>query len=194
MSASNQDIALTIISDGKSAYFSSVKGIGNIIWDARLGIFNNQDPIARKALKFIKGGAWEECVDQLKSPLANPVYGTIEINFDTKKIQDDNGYSESTCMLFEWLLRSVHDVINRKEGLIPKESLLDHFRSGRIQLYAGNNAYGEPLKFSDLASAYTSLCTIKEVAWEEDRKHIGFARLILPSNWTYQNKNNGLNS
>ena len=184
MGTSNRDIALTVIANGESAHFASVKGVGNIIWDTRLGIFSEEVPRACEALAFIAGTDWEHCVEVLDGPLQNAVYGSITINFDSRTVIDANGYGPSDRMFFEWLVQSVHDAANGSDGLIPKSSLLAHFASGRIQLLAGLEPYGEVLRFENLGVATNALAGLKDAAWEVDRKFISFARILMPEGWT----------
>lgn len=103
MGASAKDICLCIVANGESAFYSSVKGIGHIIWDIRLGLFSDAIPDAKHALDFIVGSDWEWCTYALSEPLSDPVYGNVTIDFDKKIITDDNGWGLSTRMLYEWL-------------------------------------------------------------------------------------------
>lgn len=95
MGASNRDIALTVIAKGEHAYYSSVKGIGSIIWDTRTGIFSEEIPKAGEVFAFVKGTEWEDCLECLDKPLLDPVYGSITIDFDNKTVTDANGYGPS---------------------------------------------------------------------------------------------------
>lgn len=119
MGASNNDIALTIVSNGETAHYSSVKGVGNIIWDIRFGIFNHPIRDAFTALDFTQGTDWEQCIQRLQVPLANPIYGTTNINFDLKTITDNNGFSDSRVIFFEWLLNSIIDARKNGDGIFP---------------------------------------------------------------------------
>lgn len=186
MSASNEDISLTIIANGERAFYSGVKGVGNLIFDTRLGMFSGHIPKPSRALDFIAGTDWEYCVEALGEPIQNPVYGSVTIDFDKKIVTDENGYGPSDRIFFAWLVESVRDAIKGSDGLIPRESLLEHFRFGRIQLLAGLTPYGNPLQFDSLESANKSLAKLKEAVWESERKSISFACISMPEGWAIQ--------
>jgi len=183
MGVSREDISLTIIANNEHVYYSSVKGVGNLIWDIRLGIFSNTPPKADTALEFIVGTDWEDCTVKLDQPLTDPVYGSFTIDFDRKVVVDANGWGPSNRIFFDWLERSVVEALAGAEGLVPGPSLLDHFKHGRIQIEAGTVPYGDKLRFGSLEEARDALAAMKIGAWDANRKMLSFARISLPDRW-----------
>lgn len=185
MSASSKDIALTIISNGERAYYSSVKNAGNLIWDIRLGVFSGSCPKADQALQFLRGTDWEDCTETLRKPLVDPVYGSVTIDFDQKIVTDANGWGSSDRIFFSWLTQSISAAMYGACGLVPEASLLEHFAQRRIQLEVGpkHTAYGDPLSFDSLVEAKEKLQQVEDLVWNEHHCTLSFARIALPTGW-----------
>lgn len=190
MGASSQDINLIIISNEQTAYYSSVKGCGNLIWDIRFGLFKDEKPDAFKILEFTKNTDWENCIVVLDKPLENPIYGSIIINFDKKEIIDNNGYGLSNTMSLTWLIYSTYDALENKEGLIPKKSLENHLKNNRITFidYKGN-LIGESLPktfkefklfLDNLGFEHRYALSIKAI-----EKSYHTVALKIPQDWTH---------
>lgn len=135
MASSNDDIALTITSNGKSAFYSSVKGCGNLLAEVGLGIYSDAKPDPFKAFSFTKKGDWNDTISKRKTPLQNPIYGFIDIDFDLKEVRYNNGYGVPNIFFFEWVYDSVRDAVNKKEGYISKKSIIEHIKNNRIHFF-----------------------------------------------------------
>lgn len=188
MSASNEDINLTIISNGQTAYYSSVKGIGHILWDIRFGLFSEEKPNPFTVLKFTKNTDWEDCIEVLDRPLDNPVYGIITVDFDNKVIIDSNGYGLFNQMFIQWFAQSVLKP-SSKGVMIPKKSLDEHLKNGRLSIYGGNNVLF-PKNIKDMqvmlsSWGWTNQYSIPEFIREN---HYDFVTLEIPIGWHHQDE------
>lgn len=128
MSSSVRDINLTIISNGVYAYYACVKGIGSIFSELDFGIYSDTKPDAKRIFSFIEDTDWEDCIEAIYRPLGAPVYGFIVVNFDTKTISFDNGYSVPNFFFIDWIIYSLVG----KSGLLSQNSALTHFKEKRM--------------------------------------------------------------
>jgi hypothetical protein len=177
MGASNSDIGLTVISNGEVAHYASVKGCGNLIWDMRLGLYGEVKPDPHAVLDFVAGSNWEDCVEKLSGPLHSPIYGTITLDFDLRRVVDDNGYDSSDKMKAEWLLRSIRAAMTGdSEAMCPSESLLDHLKHQRIRLVPLWAEKGDEaiVVFDGLEAAAGQ---IEPLRWDH------FSRIDMPTGW-----------
>ncbi|WP_410950981.1 hypothetical protein [Pseudomonas sp. S1(2024)] len=118
-------------------------------------------------------------LEAIESPLAEPVYGSITVDFDAKHIIDRSGFGHFFDMNLSWLAMTWRFP---REAPVTKKSLRGHLRAGRVQL----------IEACDLRDA----CPTGEVfpttlpkaqAFAEHKLDIGswYARFNLPEGWTY---------
>ncbi len=177
MSSSVHDIALSIISNGKTSYYSSVKGCGNLISELDFGVYGSTNPDSSKALKWTKGTDWEDCIEKLKSPLLNPTYGTIDVDFDLRQVRYNNSYAPPNYYFFDWIYRSIEETIDGDRSYISSKSINDHVKNKRIKYYRSND--DEPVDFSsplNLPDYLKSLQSLKD-------SYALYALIELPPSW-----------
>jgi hypothetical protein len=142
MGASVEDIGITIISNGETAYYSSYKGIGNILWEVDFGLYSDVKPNAFKIFDFAQKTLWENGINSLDKPLEDPSYGILTVNFDTKTIIDDNGYGAWDGMFLEWFVNCIFKYANREvkgysnKPILTKKTVIEHLKNGNF--YIGN--------------------------------------------------------
>jgi len=140
MGASVGDIAITIISNGETAYYSSYKGIGNILWNCEFGLYSDKKPNAFKIFDFAKKTSWEDGIEALDEPLTEPVYGTLTVNFDTKTIIDSNGYGPWDGMFLQWFVSAIFKHANREvkgygdKPMLTKKTVAEHLKNGNFYI------------------------------------------------------------
>lgn len=184
MGASSRDINLIVIAHGRAAYYSSVKGCGQLIWDLRFGLFSAETPDPDHVLDFTQDSEeWGHCIDVLEAPLEAPVYGSTTIDFDRKTLVEDNGYIESNRMNAQWLLASIRQAIVDEPGeMIPPASLRAHLSAGRISLTPAHPG----VTARDLPAGLEAAAAVVE-AHQCDY----FAKLALPVGWSLTVAGNG---
>jgi hypothetical protein len=142
MGASIDDVAITIVSNGETAYYSSYKGVGNVLWEIECGLYSEDKPNAFTLFDSVKGKTWENAIDKLEKPLENPTYGILTVDFDNKTIVDENGYNSWDAMPLDWLVNCVFRFANRElqgwnmDTMLTKETFIKHLEDGNF--YIGN--------------------------------------------------------
>jgi hypothetical protein len=140
MGASIDDISITIISNGETAYYSSYKGIGNILWEVDFGLYSNKKPNAFKIFDFAKNTSWKDGIRVLDKPLEDPSYGILTVNFDTKTIIDDNGYGPWDGMFLQWFVNAIFKYANREvkgygdKAILTKKTVIEHLKNGNLYI------------------------------------------------------------
>lgn len=183
MGASSKDINLIVISGGRKAYYSSVKGCGVLIWDLRFGLFHEISPDPNTVLDFaLDSENWGHCLEPRDEPLAKPVYGSVTVDFDLKRVTDDNGYGPSNRIFAEWLYAAILEVISGEPGdLIASESMRAHLEAGTVRL--------TPSHDRDQVPALSLPRDLVEAAeFVKARQYDYFAQLVLPHGWSIHNK------
>lgn len=89
MSCSLDDVNLIIVHQGQKRYWAGVKTCGHILMDERLGLWaDSPEP----DLSWISKSTWGEMLEAIETPLVEPVYGSITVDFDAKHIIDRSGF------------------------------------------------------------------------------------------------------
>jgi len=153
MSASITDTSFNVTSYGKTSFYSGVKGFGNIMINPEFGLYDNKKPYAHTCLNFlpkIKCG-WEEGenFERLDTRLDNPTYGSIDVDFDTKTITDNNGYGDINCFYSQWIQGSLKVVLIPRShdcGVLSKRAMLEHLKHKRFEFYEMNQTRDERLQ------------------------------------------------
>ena len=157
MSASINDTGLSVTSYGKTAFYSGTKGFGNILIEPQFGLYDNKKPYAHTALNFISklGCSWEEHdnFQKLNTPLEHPIYGTIDVNFDTKTVIDNNGYGDINCYYPQWIEESARVALKARRDeyeftALSKKAMLEHLKNKRFEFYDINQNRENRLKIS----------------------------------------------
>jgi hypothetical protein len=187
MGASINDICLSVISNGKTAYYSGFKGMGHILWDINCDLFSDNKPEASHFFDFLKKGktTWDfEDIIKLDEPLEKPVYGIITVDFDKKEIIDDNGYGYFIVMFLQWFSDSIESAINKRSGYVSNQSVKYHLKQGNIVFFKRNNEIHSVLPPS-LEEA------LKLIEYYEDNidaklnEDIMWIGIKLPPDWKY---------
>jgi hypothetical protein len=191
MGASINDICLTVVSNGETAYYSSFKAMGHILWDVNCGLFSDNKPKAHYFFDFLKKGntTWDfEDVVKLNEPLEKPVYGIITVDFDKKEIVDDNGYGDLIVMFFQWFSDSIKSTQDNRSGYVSNKSVKYHLAQGNIVFLKRDNKVHSVLP----SSLEESLKLIQyyedniEAKMDEEIMWIG---IKLPQGWKYNGHN-----
>lgn len=176
MSCSLDDVNLIIVHNGQKRYWAGVKTCGHVLMDERLGLWaDSPEP----DLSWISKSTWGEMLEEIESPLQDPVYGSITVDFDAKQIIDRSGFGHFFDMNLSWLAMTWRFP---REAPVTKKSLRGHLRAGRVQL----------IDSCDLRDA----CPVGEVfpttvpkaqVFVEQKLDIGcwHARFKLPDGWAY---------
>lgn len=187
MGASVNDTCFTVISNGEKAYYSSFKGMGNLLWDVNCGLFDEtgKKPDAHHFFDFLKKekNNWDfEDIIFLDEPLEKPVYGIITVDFDRKEIMDDNGYGCLYFMFQEWFEDSVNRALNNQPAYVSNKSIKYHLKNENIYFAARDNKVHSflPKTVEQAAEVLKNMPTLKRI--EEDILWIG---LRLPQSWKY---------
>lgn len=186
MSASIDDIAITIISNGETAYYSSFKGCGHIFWEVDAQIFSDNKPEAKKVFDFLKKNkseGWDdESVLSLDEPLVDPIYGILIIDYDKKQIIDNNGYGLMNQMFLEWFKNSLTSAKTKKPGYLSNKTVKYHLKNGNIYF---SKLHGEVQSFlpSTIDEALNTFESIKGmIRYDLD---IDWVSIKLPDDWTH---------
>lgn len=195
MGSSKTDSNLIVISKGKKAYYSSHKGVGNILFELKLGIFTGIHPTAKSAFKGLSKYSWEDWIDRLDKPLSSEEasYGYLIINFDTKTITSRSRYSYPNTFNTQWILRSLNSIFEKKsnENVISDNSVKYLFDNGYMKIQNFNKELFD-FKIS-LKEFYEKT---KEYMYREyaitqnvpELKELNIIFIKLPDDWTLINQ------
>jgi hypothetical protein len=90
-------------------------------------------------------------------------------------------------MFLQWLISSLAKAKDGQDGYIPRESVLDHIRNGRIQLECRGLPVGEKLQASSPDEAYAAALRMCNQA-SEAGSFIDSATICLPADWAIVRK------
>lgn len=178
------DIALAIVAGGVIAHYAGPKAVGCLIWDLRTGMFGQQKPDPHMLLNQLGESEWTDCIVKLNHAAMNPLYGSITIDFDARRLTDANRYGSSNVIFGDWLKRSLLSALEGQDGIVPGSSLLAHLLAGRIELVDGD-ANDSSVAGHTLAGK-TVRAALDEIASLPIELRVGSARLRLPDGWTHQ--------
>jgi hypothetical protein len=184
MNSTHSDIALTITSNGRVSHYAGIKDVGNLIWDLRSGIFDSTKPGAANLFSYAQSTGWLWYIGPIESgvPPSAPTYGTISIDFDSRRLVDANDRGASNVIFISMLERCIVTALAGDDDWIPRESLRAHLAAGRIELVDGDgndqSVPGKVLAAKCLEDALGELRALPRTA------RAGFARLRLPTDWT----------
>jgi hypothetical protein len=195
MGASINDIFITIISNGETAYYSSYKGIGNIMWEVDFGLYSDKKPNAFNIFDCAKKTSWKDSIKSLDKPLENPSYGILTVNFDTRTIIDDNGYGSWDCMFLQWFINAIFKYAKREirgygdKPILSKKTVSEQLKNGNF--YIGNRFQKPtdlvlPKNINDtydllIDLGYTDIYSKPRVFMEKD---YSYAQIKPPHGWT----------
>jgi len=188
MGVSIKDICLTVISNGETAYYSSVKGIGNLLFDTKVGLYSAKPPKASELFKRVKDENWLDCIEKLDKPLKSPIYGTIKVDFDSKKITSKKGYGVPNEIMVSFMLPTIEHTlgIGRREGLISDQAIKNHFKNKRFKHTDSNYQVIKDIpEFETLQDYYEFLSNSRY----DIKSLISFVSIELPKGWTLEDKN-----
>lgn len=201
MGSSVTDSNLIVISNGKKAYYSSHKGIGNILFELKLGIFTGIHPKAKSAFKGVSKYSWKDCMDKLDKPLSSEEagYGYLIIDFDTKTITSRSRYSYPNTFKTQWILSCLKSIFEKKsnQNVISDDSIKYLFENGYMKI---QNENGELFDFKlSLKEFYEKT---KEYYYREhliennvpDLKELNQIFIQLPVDWTLINQEQDLDN
>jgi len=184
---SNYDTALIVIHEGQTYIYGAPKGAAGVIWEVASGLFGGPvDP------RFIEHSPIQAVVQQLAEPPADPRYGTLILNFDTRTIDDRNGYSWAAHVLsvskFHTSLESALAGTPADPLLVSLDSIRTHAAAGRIALTDASGAILERLP----AGATIEALNDRLVAHHKHMRsgEAPFAQAVavdLPADWTVHN-------
>lgn len=191
MSASIQDINLTVVRGGAKAFCQGVKGCGVLIWDIRMGLFSSETSheAPHHALEWLTNSNWDDSVELIPGPLKDPVYGYVTIDFDNKHVVDENGYGDSNAMPFDWFYRSVISASKGQDGLISAASVCDHIAHGRISLTEAPDPEKGPLiklQSHSVEDVVRDCAAMVKAARSQGQYGPTYAVLHLPDGWTFK--------
>lgn len=128
MGASINDVNLIIIHQGEKAYWSGMKSCGHVLLDLRFGLYS-EDP--KPNLSWISNTPWDEMLQLLDTPLEDPCYGSLTIDFDRKMIIDDSGGSSPFVLYPQWLAMTWDAP---RDAPVNRKSLIEHLANQRVKL------------------------------------------------------------
>jgi hypothetical protein len=193
MSASIHDIALSITSNGEKSYYCGVKGIGSILLEPKLGLYDNHKHKSDTALDFLKHTSWRDAYKKLSTPLADPIYGLIDINFDTKTVNFATDYGIPNFMFFQWLLHSTKYAVtkNKKEydvAFLSPLAIKEHFKHQRFEFHGMGKIGHYPihLQYPDTLEEFATLLQTEEARRFNDENKITQIIVKLPEDWLFE--------
>ena len=195
MGSSTTDSNLIVISNGKKAYYSCHKGVGNILFELNLGVFTGEKPTAKSAFKSLSKNGWRDWIEKLDKPLSSDeaCYGYLVINYDTNTIISRSGYAYPNYFNTQWILASLHSIFEKKsnENVISDKSIIYLFENGYMKM---ENSENELFNFKiSLKEFYEKT---KEYRYREhsiaqkvpELKELQKIFIKLPKNWTLINQ------
>ena len=142
MGSSIIDSNLIVISQGKKAYYSCHKGVGNILFELNLGIFIERKHTAKNIFNSLSKYSWKDSIKKLDKPLSSNEagYGYLIINFDTNTIFSRSGYSYPNYFNIQWILTSLKSIFEKKshENIISDISIIYLFENGYMKMQNEN--------------------------------------------------------
>lgn len=171
------DVNLTVVHNGVLSHWAGVSTCGHILMDERLGLYEEG---ATPDLSWITRSTWGEMLERIKTPLDNPVYGELFVDFDHRKITDSTGAGYPFDLKLQWLALTWE-----LPALAPvnKKSLRGHLKAGRLSFLDARwmndvERVGEavPKTLPELIGVYEGL----------ELKHGAIARFSLPPGWSYE--------
>ena len=193
MSASTNDITLSITSNSETSYYAGVKGIGNILLEPQLGLYDNNKPKADNALDFLKNTSWKNAYKKTSTPIKSPFYGFIDINFDTKTVLIDNDFGLPNLMFFQWLVHSTKYAATKNKknfdvAILSKTAIEEHFKNQRFEFHGVGmvGQYPIKLKYPNTLEEFAELLKKEDERCYSDDKKITQVTVKLPEDWIFE--------
>jgi hypothetical protein len=183
MSWELDDVNLIIVNNGLKRYWAGVKNCGHVLMDERLGLWaDNPEP----DLSWINKSSWGEMLKAIDEPLEAPIYGSITVDFDARKIIDHTGFGQFFDINLAWLALTWR---YPRDAPINKKSLRAHLKAGRVQVMEGFN-----LSTPEFLGEALPKTLPKALDFVEEKLKLGgwFARFSLPPGWTYDGEEEDL--
>lgn len=122
----------------------------------------------------------------LAEPLADPIYGSVTIDFDKRKVIDKNGYGPLDRMAISWLIHSMRSAARgNQDEMIPLKSLRDHLASRRLSVSNLAHSLFEVLSvYPDFEVGCSHLESVVESSHGRTINDVvAYAILTLPGDW-----------